>query len=89
MPETSGTVQCVRVATDSAFTCINQQGATVSDIFILWWDGLGGPDSPRIIQSDWVSLLRQGLASGIPVTITHDDNSSYVLNVQLGLDGTT
>jgi hypothetical protein len=82
-------VQCVRVTPDAAFTCINEQGATVSDIFILWWDGLGGPYSPRIVQSDWVSLLRQGLASGIPVTVTHDNNSSYVLNVQLGSDGTT
>ena len=91
MTETIGTVQCVRVAQDSAFTCVNEQNTATHEIFILWWDGQGTPANPpaslRIIQSDWIALLRQALASNIPVTVTHDANSSIVLNVQLGLGG--
>jgi hypothetical protein len=40
----------------------------------------------RIAQSNWVARLREALASNIQVVITHDDNSSLVLNVQLGLE---
>lgn len=90
MPETTGAVRCVRVVEDSAFTCIREQGATSNELFILWWDVTVTPANPparvRIAQSNWVSLLREGLASNIPVTITHNDNSSIVLNVQLGLE---
>jgi hypothetical protein len=43
------------------------------------------PVHVRIVQSDWVSLLRQAMASGISVDITHQTNSALVLNVQLGL----
>jgi hypothetical protein len=89
MPELKGTVKCVRVGDDFGFTTVTEQGTNVDELFILWWAGLTTPADPpvhaRIVQSDWVSLLRQALASAIPVNITHDTNSSVVLNVQLGL----
>jgi hypothetical protein len=90
MPETIGTARCVRVVEDSAFACVTEQGTTNNELFILWWDGLITPANPparvRIAQSNWVALLREALASNIQVVITHDDNSSLVLNVQLGLE---
>lgn len=89
MPELTGTVRCVRVGDDLAFTTINEQGTTNRETFILWWTGISTPLDPpvylRIIQSDWVSLLREAKAGNIPVTITHDNNSAIVLNVQMGL----
>jgi hypothetical protein len=88
MPETTGTVRCVRVVDESAFTCIREQGATANELFILWWDGTLTPTNPpartRIAQSNWISLLREALASNILVTLTHNENSSLILNVQLG-----
>jgi hypothetical protein len=91
MAETIGTVQCVRVAADSAFTCLTEQGSTTNELFILWWDGISTPANPpasvRIIQSDWIALLRQALASNVPVAIGHDDNSALALTVQLGQGG--
>jgi hypothetical protein len=88
MAETTGAVRCVRVVEDSAFACIREQGATVNELFILWWDVIVTPANPparvRIAQSNWVSLLREALASNIPVTITHPDTSALVQNVQLG-----
>lgn len=90
MPELIGAVRCVRVAEDAAFTCVNEQGTTNNTLFILWWEGVSTPANPparlRIAQSNWVSLLREGLASNTPVTITHPTNSSLVSNVQLGLE---
>ena len=90
MPEIIGTVQCVRVAQDSAFVCLSEQNASTNELFILWWDGFSNPDNPpaslRIVQSNWVALLRQAMASSIQVTITHGDGSAYVENVQLGLE---
>jgi hypothetical protein len=89
MPELKGTVRCVRVGDDFGFTTVIEQGTNVDELFILWWGGVTTPADPpvhvRIVQSDWVSLLRQAMASGISVDITHDTNSALVLNVQLGL----
>jgi hypothetical protein len=88
MPELIGTVRCVRVSDESAFTAVNEQGTNTSETFILWWDGVSTPANPpartRIAQSNWIALLRQAKASSILVTITHDNNSAVVLNVQLG-----
>jgi hypothetical protein len=89
MPELKGTVRCVRVGDDFGFTTVTEQVTNIDELFILWWAGLSTPADPpvhvRIVQSDWVSLLRQAMASAIPVNITHGTNSSVVLNVQLGL----
>jgi hypothetical protein len=88
MPELKGTVRCVRVGDDFGFVQMIEQGTGDREIFILWWSGVTGPSDPpvhvRIIQSDWVSILRQAMASGLTVTITHPANSSEVENVQLG-----
>ena len=88
MPELTGAVRCVRVAPEAGFTRVIEQGTNTAEIFILWWDGITTPANPaaslRIAQSDWVGLLRQAMASNIPVTVTTDTNSAIVLNVQLG-----
>jgi len=88
MPETTGTVRCVRVGDDFGFTTIAEQPSNTPELFILWWSGVTTPAEPpvhqRIIQSDWVALLRQALSSNAGVTITHENNSAIVFNVQLG-----
>ena len=82
MPEVIGTVRCVRVVEDSAFTCVTEQGTTNNELFILWWDGISTPANPparvRIAQSNWVALLREALASSIQVKITH--NQKTIIN---------
>ena len=87
MPELIGTVDCIRVGDDFGFTTIEEAGTTNRETFILWWGGITTPADPpihlRIVQSDWISLLRQAVASKITVTITHTANSAEVLNVQL------
>jgi len=88
MPETTGVVRCIRVGDDFGFTTIAEQPSNTRETFILWWGGVSTPADPpvhvRIVQSDWVALLRQALSDNTDVTITHTDNSAIVLNVQLG-----
>jgi len=88
MPETTGIARCIRVGDDFGFTTISELPANTRETFILWWAGLSTTEDPpihvRIVQSDWVALLRQSLSDGMPVTITHEQNSALVLNVQLG-----
>ena len=89
MPEFTGSVRFIRVGADCGFTTLVEQAPSPAETFILRWGGeLTPPDPParvRIIQSDWIALLRQAMASSIPVTITYgDSNSAIVLNVQIG-----
>jgi len=86
VPEMIGTVDCIRVGDDFGFTTIVDNTGD-REIFILWWSGLATPLEPRthvrIVQSDWIAMLRQAMSDQSRVTITHGTNSSVVLNVQL------
>jgi hypothetical protein len=88
MPELTGTVRCIRVGDDFGFTTVAETGTSTRETFILWWAGVTTPVDPpiaaRIVQSDWVSMLREAFAGSLQVTVTHPDNSAEVLNVQLG-----
>jgi hypothetical protein len=88
MPETTGEVRCVRVGDDFGFTTIAVPPNDAREIFILCGSGVSTPADPpihvRIVQSDWVAMLRQALANDHPVTITHAVNSGIAVNIQLG-----
>jgi hypothetical protein len=88
MPTVTGTVRCVQIGDEFAFTTITEQGTNTRHTLKLWWDGVSTPANPaartRIAQSDWVGLLRQAMASNILVTIDYDNNV-VVGNVLLGL----
>lgn len=91
MAQITGTVRCLQVTDDFAFTMIDP-AAGLSEIFILWWfPGTGGgiPQDitaySRIMHSMWVSLLREAHANGLNVTILHPDASAVVTTVRLGV----
>jgi hypothetical protein len=88
MPEFTGKVRCIRVGDDFGFTTINETGTGERETFIMWWGGVTTPLEPavhvRIVQSDWVSMLREAMASNLPIVITHETDAATVLNVQLG-----
>jgi hypothetical protein len=88
MAELIGKVKCIQVAEDAAFTSITEDSTGVRETFILWWDGITTPAEPsiriRIVQSDWIALLRQALERNTTVSVFHQDNSAIVQNVQLG-----
>jgi hypothetical protein len=91
----TGTVQCIMIGDDYAITALVVQGT--QETFYLWSGaatnppvGTPEPEPPpryRIMQSNWVALLRQAMASNMPVTIdTWGGNSSLVMNLQLGAE---
>ena len=92
MPELVGHVKCIRVGYEFCFAICTEQSNGVDEVFTLWWDGLSTPANPppslRIVQSDWVALMRQAMASNILVTITYQDiSSNLVESVELGIGG--
>lgn len=92
MPRMSGTVRCILVADDYAFTTIEDTTIGDSETFILWWfPGTGGgiPSGlnsfTRIMHSTWISLLREARSNNLNVTVSHSDGSAGITSVQLGL----
>lgn len=85
MATTTGTVRCIQVFDDFGSTNI-QVTATTTETFILWSAQSSEPPvRVRVMQSNWVSLLRESLANNIEVSITHPDTSALATAVQLGL----
>lgn len=82
MALTTGTVRCIQVLDDIGFTAI-QVNATTKENLILW-SADEHPVQARVMQSNWVSLLRQAMASNLQVTLAHADGSAVVTSVQLG-----
>ena len=83
--DTRGTAVCVLVLnTETAFTTI-QDATGMTEIFTLWVPGQPVIDfSPGVLQSMWLSLLREAIVSGTPVTVRHDEVSGGVEALQLG-----
>lgn len=76
MPETTGTVDWIKVGDDFGFTSV------ASEFLILWWDVLASPPGyARILHAMQVSLLREALLRGRSVRILHD--GALVRNVKL------
>jgi hypothetical protein len=88
MTETTGTVTCLAVSEDAAFTAIKNAAGTV-ETFTLWFSvGAGAPTlsdlEARVANSMWVSMLATARANGLKITVIHQDNSSRILSLRLG-----
>ena len=79
-----GTVECVQVADDSGFTRIRDTSTNTTETLILWFAPAQVTEFTRVLQSMWVSLLRESMSSGVPVTVNHPDNSAQISNLALG-----
>lgn len=89
MADKTGTVKCLQVADDFAFTTI--EGGTASVTFILWFFPGTGGGSPadinaftRVMHSMWISLLREARAGNLTVRVVSPSGSAAVSLVQLG-----
>ena len=82
----TGTVTCVQIAEGFGFTTVRDSGGN-TETFILYF----GNTIPatltaftRIQHSMWLSLLRESITNGVPVTISHPSNSAEVTAIRLG-----
>lgn len=82
MATTTGKVRCIQILDDLGGTTI-QINATTTEALLLWIAG-EHPVHLRVIHSNWVSLLRQAMASDLQVSIVHPDGSALASSVQLG-----
>lgn len=88
MADITGTVTCIQVGDDFAFTTIND-GAGDSETFILWLSpGSNIPPAvnayTRVMHSMWISMLREAKANNLTVRVASPSNSAAVSFVQLG-----
>jgi hypothetical protein len=84
--DTTGTVNWVKVSGASDLATFQIATAGTTETFLLWWLG-SSPDPPtttqRLLWTTELSLLRDALTNKLTVTITHDDTSGKIVNVQL------
>jgi hypothetical protein len=82
----TGNVTCVRLIDDAGFTqLVDATGE--KETFILWFPPFTSPEISafeRIMQSMWISLLREAHVNGLPVTVVHPEGGAIVTAVQLG-----
>ena len=79
MPVTAGTVQYVKVGDDYGFVEIQDEGTSEIEVFIIWFadSGPGGP------VGFWTLQLMMALTQRLPVEISHDAQSAYILQVKV------
>lgn len=89
MADKTGTVKCLQIADDFAFTTI--EGGGSSETFILWFSPGTGGGIPadinaftRVMHSMWVSLLREARAGNLTVRVVSPSGSAAASLVQLG-----
>ena len=82
----TGKVKCILIEDDVAMTKIESSDGT-GETFVLW--SHPSPEPPvhvRVLQSNWISLLREAMASDLDVVVVGDnDSSALTTSVQLGL----
>lgn len=83
MASTTGSVVCLQLADDWGFTTIKDATTAVNETFVLWFAPKQITEFTRVLQSMWVSLLRQAMANSLQVTIGTPDGSAQVSTLEL------
>lgn len=79
MASTTGTVSCIATFDDGGYVQIVDTTGT-KEAFTIWAASPETTASERILYSMWVSLFRQSLVSGVPVTIFSTSASSTLIS---------
>jgi len=80
--ESIGTVDCLQVGDDYGFVRITEAGG-VKEILILWYSPSEVSAFTRVMHSMWLSMLREAMAAGTLVNLTHESGSAFVTFVQV------
>jgi hypothetical protein len=87
MAAQTGKVSCIQIFSDDVAWTSIVDSAGLGEVFVLWSD-IVNPAPPvhdRITRSNWISLLREAMASDQDVTVVGDNaTSALVTSVQLG-----
>jgi len=69
-----GTVECIRINVTFSFLAIKESTTGMRETFTLWVNGDEESAFTRILQSMWLSILRDSLVSGTKVRIGRDSS---------------
>jgi len=83
MASITGSVVCLQLGDDWGFTTVKDVTTGTNETFVLWFGPKQITEFTRVLQSMWVSLLRQAMADSLQVTIGAVDGSAQVASVQL------
>lgn len=83
MASTTGSVVCLQLGDDFGFTTIKNATTATNETFVLWFAPRQITEFTRVLQSMWVSLLRQAMANSLKVTIVTPTSSAQVSSVEL------
>jgi len=79
----TGKVTCLQIEDDRGYAGILEPNAAKPEFFILW----SNPDDPsaftRIMQSMWISLLKDSLLTAKSVELSFDDQTHGLIHVRL------
>lgn len=77
MPTIIGKVNCLQVQDDLAFMGVLDNATNVVEFYVIW-NNPGDPSAfTRVLQTMWLSLLKESLQAGNPVELNFD--SHFVL----------
>ena len=79
---TSGKVNCLQVGDDFCFVGIVDANG-VNEAFILWYSPSEPSAFTRVMHSMWLAMLREAMAAGTVVNLTHDTGGAIVIVVQV------
>lgn len=90
MADTQGTVNWVKVnnavGADLGTFSVARSDGSGDELLFIWWTATLR-DTPsvtqRLLWMAQLALVRDALVTGKSVTVSHDDNSPFVINVQV------
>ncbi len=83
MALTSGKVDCLNVGDDFGFVGIIEDGTGDFEAFIIWFAPSNPSAFTRVLDSMWLSMLREALTTGDQVQISHDDDSAFINSLRV------
>ena len=74
MPTVIGTVNCLQVEDDLGFMGILDSATNIIEYFVIW-NNPGDPSAfTRVLQTMWLSFLKESLTGGNQVELNFDDH---------------
>jgi hypothetical protein len=84
MASLTGPVTCFVIGDDFCFMQMTNPSTSKPEFFVVWTFPNQFSSVDRIRLSMWVAMLRDAISNQIAVTVTHNDNSAAVIDLQFG-----
>ena len=83
MATTTGTVTCIQIGDDFGFFTVKNSTTAATETLIIWFGSSDPSAFTRILQSMWVSLLRDAINTGSQVIAVHPNGGAIITSLEL------